>query len=77
MPGELAPKLALATACERSDEAEIAEQLYAVCARSDANYIAPAAFGLARIRSARGDLDGALPRSTWSRRRAARTWTRA
>jgi len=60
VPGELAPKLALATACERSDEAEIAESLYVICARSDANYTAPAAFGLARIRSARGDLAGAL-----------------
>ncbi|WP_028046419.1 serine/threonine-protein kinase [Cellulomonas sp. URHE0023] len=60
VPGELAPKLALATACERSDEAEIAESLYVICARSDANYTAPAAFGLARIRSARGDLEGAL-----------------
>ncbi|WP_028048315.1 serine/threonine-protein kinase [Cellulomonas sp. URHD0024] len=60
VPGELAPKLALATACERSDEAEIAESLYVICARADANYTAPAAFGLARIRSARGDLEGAL-----------------
>ena len=60
VPGELAPKLALATACERSDEPDIAESLYVICARSDANYTAPAAFGLARIRSARGDLPGAL-----------------
>jgi len=60
VPGALAPKLALATACELSDESEIAESLYVICARSDANYTAPAAFGLARIRRARGDLDGAL-----------------
>ncbi|WP_426595744.1 tetratricopeptide repeat protein [Cellulomonas sp. McL0617] len=60
VPGELAPKLALATACERSGEPDIAESLYVTCARADANYTAPAAFGLARIRSARGDLDGAL-----------------
>ncbi|WP_125774909.1 serine/threonine-protein kinase [Antribacter gilvus] len=60
VPGELAPKLALATACELSGEPGIAEQLYMVCARSDANYIGPAAFGLARIRSAAGDRDGAL-----------------
>jgi serine/threonine-protein kinase PknG len=60
VPGELAPKLALATACELSGEPDIAESLYIICARSDANYTAPAAFGLARIRRARGDLRGAL-----------------
>ncbi len=60
VPGELAPKLALATACEVSGEPDIAESLYVICARSDANYTAPAAFGLARIRRARGDLAGAL-----------------
>lgn len=60
VPGELAPKLALAMACENSDEPDVAESLYATCARTDANYTAPAAFGLARIRSARGDVDGAI-----------------
>lgn len=60
VPGELAPKLALAVTCELSGEPEIAEQLYVVCARSDANHTAAAAFGLARIRHAAGDLDGAL-----------------
>ena len=60
VPGELAPKLALAAACESSGEPEVAESLYVICARSDANYTAPAAFGLARVRQARGDLDGAL-----------------
>jgi serine/threonine-protein kinase PknG len=60
VPGELAPKLALAFACETGGEAEVAEALYVTCARTDANYIAPAAFGLARIRSARGDIDGAV-----------------
>ncbi len=60
VPGELAAKLALALACERSDAHDVAESLYTVCARTDANYIAPAAFGLTRIRTARGDLDGAL-----------------
>jgi serine/threonine-protein kinase PknG len=60
VPGELATKLALAYACERSGEDDVAESLYTVCARTDANYTAPAAFGLARIRRARGDLDGAL-----------------
>ncbi|GAB3600439.1 serine/threonine-protein kinase [Angustibacter peucedani] len=60
VPGELAPKLALALACETSGEADVAESLYATCARCDAAYTAPAAFGLARIRSARDDLDGAV-----------------
>ena len=60
VPGELAPKLALALACEESNELDVAESLYTTCARTDANYIAPCAFGLARIRSGRGDLDGAI-----------------
>jgi serine/threonine-protein kinase PknG len=60
VPGELAPKLALALACELSGEFDVAEAMYEVCARTDANYTAPAAFGLTRIRTARGDLDGAL-----------------
>jgi serine/threonine-protein kinase PknG len=60
VPGELAPKLALALACELSGEGEVAEGLYLACARTDANYTAPAAFGLARIRLARGDGDGAI-----------------
>lgn len=60
VPGELAPKLALAFACESGGESDVAESLYTVCARTDANYIAPAAFGLARIRAARGDVQGAV-----------------
>ncbi len=60
VPGELAPKLALATSCEQSGESEIAEQLYLTCAGADANYTPPAAFGLARLRHARGDVDGAV-----------------
>ncbi len=60
VPGELAPKLALALACERSGEVDVAEALYVTCARTDANYTAPAAFGLTRIRIGRGDLDGAI-----------------
>jgi serine/threonine-protein kinase PknG len=55
VPGELAPKLALALACERGGEGALAERLYATCASTDANYVAPAAFGLARLRVARGD----------------------
>ncbi|MFV0254122.1 MAG: tetratricopeptide repeat protein [Beutenbergiaceae bacterium] len=60
VPGELAPKLALATACELGGESQIAESLYQICAATDANYAAASAFGLARIRQARGDIDGAL-----------------
>jgi serine/threonine-protein kinase PknG len=60
VPGELAPKLALALACERGGEGEIAESLYRTCASTDANYVAAAAFGMARIRSARGDVAGAV-----------------
>lgn len=60
VPGELAPKLALALACELSQEHDIAEAMYEICARADANYTAPAAFGLTRIRRDRGDLTGAL-----------------
>ncbi|GAA4623500.1 serine/threonine-protein kinase [Cellulomonas oligotrophica] len=60
VPGELAPKLALAVACETSGEPFVAEQLYATCAYADANYTAPAAFGLARLRLAADDVDGAL-----------------
>ncbi|MDE9365188.1 tetratricopeptide repeat protein [Luteipulveratus sp. YIM 133132] len=60
VPGELAPKLALAMACRLSGENDVAEGLYLTCARTDATYIAPAALGLAAIRSARNDLDGAV-----------------
>ncbi len=60
VPGELAPKLALALACEHGGEAAVAEDLYLTCARTDASYVAPAAFGLARIRTARGDVPGAV-----------------
>ena len=60
VPGELAPKLALALACEETGAEDLAEQLYAVCAATDANYVAPAAFGLARTRENRGDVAGSL-----------------
>ncbi len=60
VPGELAPKLALALACETSGELDVAEAMYEVCARTDANYTATAAFGLTRVRISRGDVDGAL-----------------
>jgi serine/threonine-protein kinase PknG len=60
VPGELAPKLALALACEHGGEGDIAEGLYRTCASTDANYVAAAAFGMARIRAARGDVAGAV-----------------
>jgi serine/threonine-protein kinase PknG len=60
VPGELAPKLALALACEVGGQPEIAEVLYLTCLRTDANYTAPAAFGLARIRAARFSSGGRL-----------------
>lgn len=60
VPGELAPKLALALACEASEEPDVAESLYGICAHSDPSYVAPAAFALARIRGGRGDIDGAV-----------------
>ena len=60
VPGELAPKLALALACELGGELDIAENLYRICAATDAAYVTPAAFGLARVRGARNDLPGSL-----------------
>lgn len=60
VPGELAPKLALALACEASAEPDIAEALYATCARTDAGYVPPAAFAMARIRAARGSVPEAV-----------------
>jgi len=60
VPGELAPKLALATACEQGGELELAQYLYRVCGMTDAAYVQAAAFGVARIRAAVGDLPGTL-----------------
>ncbi len=60
VPGELAPKLALAVACENAGEPEVAEGLYLACVSTDANYVTISAFGLARIREARGDLKKAV-----------------
>lgn len=60
VPGELAPKLALGLACELGGELDIAESLYRICASTDAAYVTPAAFGLARVRAARDDLQGSL-----------------
>jgi len=60
VPGELAPKLALAVACERGGRPEVAEGLYHTCAQTDAAYVAPASFGMARVRAMRGDTQGAV-----------------
>ena len=60
MPGELAPKLALAVACERGGLPDVAEGLYATCAATDAAYVAPASFGMARVRAQRQDTAGAV-----------------
>ncbi|MDO5498078.1 MAG: tetratricopeptide repeat protein [Propionibacteriaceae bacterium] len=56
VPGELAPKLALAVSCEAGGELDVAENLYRTCAETDGAYVAPAAFGLARVRVARDDI---------------------
>lgn len=60
VPGELAPKLALALACELGEQTDLAESLYQICASTDAAYATPAAFGLARTRLAKSDTPGAL-----------------
>lgn len=60
VPGELAPKLALAHACEKAGDDAVSENLYVACARTDASYVPMAAFGLARVHAARGDVDGAV-----------------
>ncbi|MFV0461632.1 MAG: tetratricopeptide repeat protein [Nostocoides sp.] len=60
IPGELAPKLALAVACESGGAPGVAEGLYRTCAQTDAAYLAPAAFGIARLRMAAGDTDQAV-----------------
>ena len=41
-------------------EPAVAEGLYMTCAGTDANYVAAGAFGLARLRGARGDVAGAV-----------------
>ncbi len=60
LPGELAVKFALAFACEHDGRYQLAEQLYAICASTDAAYVTPSAFALARLRKQRGDRPGVL-----------------
>ncbi len=60
VPGELAPKLALALACELAGESASAQRLYEICARTDAAYVAAGCFGLARVEAANGNVPAAL-----------------
>jgi serine/threonine-protein kinase PknG len=59
LPGEMAPKLALAAAAESAGDLERAERYYGVVWTTDLSYVS-AAFGLARTRLARGDRRGAI-----------------
>lgn len=80
VPGELAPRLAIALAQELARDHEAAERSYLTCLRTDAAYTVAAAFGVARTRAARGDhagaidavedvppTSGAYPRARWLR----------
>jgi serine/threonine-protein kinase PknG len=60
LPGELAPKLALARACEMAGDLDVADRLYEVCARTDGAYVAAALFGRGRVASAAGRTTAAL-----------------
>lgn len=60
LPGELAPKMALARACELSGDLDVADRLYDVCSHTDAAYVAPALFGRARVATASGRTTDAL-----------------
>ena len=59
LPGELAPKQAVALAAELAGEYQRAADLYAEVIGVDASYVS-AAFGLARCRVAAGDRHGAV-----------------
>lgn len=60
VPGELAPRFALAMASDHAQMSDLAEELYAICAATDAAYVTPSAFALARLRQRRRDVDGML-----------------
>jgi serine/threonine-protein kinase PknG len=60
LPGELAPKVALALACEGTGDHALAWRLYETCARTDAAFVSWGRFGQARISRAAGDVDAAL-----------------
>lgn len=59
LPGEAAPKLALAAVCEAAAQAARARALYELVWRTDHAYVS-AAFGAARLRRASGDIAGAV-----------------
>jgi serine/threonine-protein kinase PknG len=59
LPGELAPKLALALAAEAAGDLATADRYYRVVWICDRSYVS-AAFGLARTRLAAGDRSGAI-----------------
>ena len=59
VPGEVAPKLALAVVAERGGDFATAARLYGVVSRTDPSCTS-AAFGLARCRLAQGDRAGAV-----------------
>ncbi|HXM58463.1 MAG TPA: tetratricopeptide repeat protein [Candidatus Dormibacteraeota bacterium] len=59
LSGELAPKLALATAAELAGDLDTAGRLYEVVAATDTSYTS-ASFGLARVRRRQADRAGAV-----------------
>lgn len=59
LPGELAPKLAVALAAERAHHYSFAIEMYKLLCRTDPSYVT-AAFGLARCLLASGDRNGAV-----------------
>ncbi len=59
LPGEAAPKLALAASLECGGDPASAGELYRLVWRTDPNYPS-AGFGLARTLMAKGDFDGAI-----------------
>jgi serine/threonine-protein kinase PknG len=58
LPGEVAPKLALALAAEMASNSDLAIRMYDLVTRIDPSYVS-AAFGLARCLEAKGDRKGA------------------
>lgn len=59
LPGEVAPKLALAAAAECAGNDELAQRYYTLVGLLESN-VADAAFGLARVRLRAGDRAGAI-----------------
>ncbi len=60
VPGELAPRLALALTQEKSGDLAAAEAEYIACLRTDASYVDVSALGLARLRIARNEPSDAV-----------------